>query len=230
VSHSPIIVALDFPTANKVLDFAQIVDPDSCRLKIGFESFLTGGPALVEELQKQGFEIFLDLKFHDIPNTAASACRVAAQLGVWMINVHASGGQQMIEAASNAIASQSQRPLLIAVTVLTSMSQSDLNQIGINHNPERQVLSLAKLAQLSGADGVVCSARESKTIRKACGQDFTLVTPGIRPAGSATDDQHRIMTPKDAIEAGSDYLVIGRPITQVDDPHQALNEILVTLS
>ena len=230
MTHSPIIVALDFPTANEVLEFAQTIDPKTCRLKIGFESFLTGGPALVEQLQKQGFEIFLDLKFYDIPNTTASACRVAAQLGVWMINVHASGGQQMIEAASNAIADQRQRPMLIAVTVLTSMSQSDLNQVGINHSPERQVLSLAKLAQLSGADGVVCSAQEAGAIRKACGEDFTLVTPGIRPAGSATDDQHRIMTPLDAIEAGSNYLVIGRPIIQASDPHKALNEILITLS
>ncbi len=228
--QSPVVIALDFPTTAEVLEFSRQLDPENCRLKIGFESFLGGGPALVEALQKQGFEIFLDLKFHDIPNTVASACRAAAQLGVWMINVHASGGQRMIEAASNAIAGLKDRPLLIAVTVLTSMSQEDLNQIGINHSPTHQVLSLARLSQLAGADGVVCSAREASAIRKACGQGFTLVTPGIRPAGVSADDQHRVMTPREAMDAGSDYLVIGRPVTRADDPGKALTEILITLS
>jgi len=227
---SPIIVAMDFPRAEEILACASSLDPALCKLKIGFEAFVSAGPALVEQLQKQGFDIFLDLKFHDIPNTVAAACRAAARLGVWMINVHASGGRRMMEAASEAVASESKPPRLIAVTVLTSMSAEDLSAIGLAREPTEQVSVLAGLAKQAGMDGVVCSAQEAVMLRQAHSGGFLLVTPGIRPAGSETGDQRRIMTPREALEAGSDYLVIGRPITQSGRPEQVLNEILVTLS
>ena len=230
MQDSPVIVAMDFPSTEDILACAGSLDPELCRLKIGFEAFLTAGPGLVEQLQKQGFEIFLDLKFHDIPNTVAAACHAAARLGVWMINIHASGGRQMMEAASEAIASESNPPRLIAVTVLTSMSAQDLSSLGLKAEPAEQVSVLAALAKQSGMDGVVCSAQEAEALRQAHGRDFLLVTPGIRPAGSDTGDQHRIMTPRDAMDAGSDYLVIGRPITQSSEPLQVLKKILVTLS
>ena len=221
-----IIVALDFPEAVPALALADRLQPSLCRLKVGKELFTAAGPQLVEQLQKRGFEVFLDLKFHDIPNTTAQACKAAASLGVWMVNVHASGGRRMMEAAREALANIQRRPKLIAVTVLTSMSQADLVELGITVTPAEQVLRLAGLAQASGMDGVVCSAQEAAELRKRAGPDFCLVTPGIRPANAAADDQSRIMTPRAALEAGSSYLVIGRPITQAPDPLQALHDIL----
>lgn len=221
-----IIVALDYPQAAPALALAQRLDPSLCRLKVGKELFTAAGPQLVEALQKSGFEVFLDLKFHDIPNTTAQACKAAAAMGVWMVNVHALGGKRMMEAAREALANIANRPRLIAVTVLTSMAQEDLHSIGINASPSQMVLLLAGLANDCGLDGVVCSAQEAFVLRQQLGRDFCLVTPGIRPANSAADDQARIMTPRAALEAGSSYLVIGRPITQAPDPLVALQEII----
>ncbi len=220
-----IIVALDYPQAAPALALAQRLEPSLCRLKVGKELFTASGPQLVEQLQQRGFEVFLDLKFHDIPNTTAQACKAAASLGVWMVNVHASGGSRMMEAAREAVANVERRPKLIAVTVLTSMAQADLAELGITVTPAEQVSRLAALAQASGLDGVVCSAQEAPALRKQAGSEFCLVTPGIRPANAAANDQSRIMTPRAALEAGSSYLVIGRPITQAPDPLQALQEI-----
>jgi orotidine-5'-phosphate decarboxylase len=221
-----IIVALDYSLVDPALVLAQRLDPALCRLKVGKELFTVAGPQLVEQLQKRGFDVFLDLKFHDIPNTVAQACKAAAALGVWMVNVHAMGGKRMLDAAREALANIQQRPKLIAVTVLTSMAQEDLHGIGINASPAQMVPLLAGLAHDSGLDGVVCSALESPLLRQQYGKEFCLVTPGIRLANAATDDQSRIMTPRAALEAGSSYLVIGRPITQAPDPLQALQDIL----
>lgn len=221
-----IIVALDYAQAAPALALAQRLEPSLCRLKVGKELFTAAGPQLVEQLQQRGFDVFLDLKFHDIPNTTAQACKAAAALGVWMVNVHASGGRRMMEAAREGLANFARPPKLIAVTVLTSMSQADLVELGITATPAEQVLRLAGLAQASGMDGVVCSAQEAAELRKRTGPDFCLVTPGIRPANAAADDQFRIMTPRAALDAGSSYLVIGRPITQAPDPLQALHDIL----
>ena len=221
-----IIVALDFPQASAALEFAQRVEPSLCRLKVGKELFTSAGPQLVEQLQQRGFEVFLDLKFHDIPNTTAQACKAAAALGVWMVNVHAMGGKRMMEAAREALANVEHRPKLIAVTVLTSMAQEDLHGIGINASPAHMVMLLAKLVRDSGLDGVVCSALEVSSLRQQYEKEFCLVTPGIRPANAAANDQSRIMTPRAALEAGSSYLVIGRPITQAPDPLRALQDIL----
>ncbi len=227
---SPIIVALDFSTQEAALEFARRIPADKCRVKVGFELFVAAGPGLIDELHKLGFEVFLDLKFHDIPNTVASVCRVAADLGVWMLNVHASGGRRMIVAAREALEQAAHRPHLIAVTVLTSMDATDLGEVGIARSPEQQVLHLASLASDAGADGVVCSAREAAALRQELGSDFLLVTPGIRPAGlSGSDDQRRVMTPAEAMTAGSDFLVIGRPITQAASPGDVINEVLVSL-
>jgi orotidine-5'-phosphate decarboxylase len=220
-----IIVALDFSSAQPALDIAGRLDPALCRVKVGKELFTVAGPALVETLVARGFGVFLDLKFHDIPNTVASACKAAARLGVWMMNVHASGGSAMMQAAREALADQVQRPKLIAVTVLTSMAQSDLTDIGIQGSPADVVLRLARLAQSAGLDGVVCSAQEAQALRVTCGAGFNLVTPGIRLLDAAQDDQKRVMTPRDALEAGADYLVIGRPITQSADPIATLQRI-----
>ncbi|MCG6932338.1 MAG: orotidine-5'-phosphate decarboxylase [Gallionella sp.] len=217
-----IIVALDYPDAQPALALADRLEPSQCRLKVGKQLFTATGPHLLESLMKRGFEIFLDLKFHDIPNTTAQACRAAASLGVWMVNVHALGGRKMLEAARDAVAGTSQKPRLIAVTLLTSMAQQDLHDIGINATPAEMVLRLATLARDSGLDGVVCSAHESALLRKHCGSEFCLVTPGIRPSQASLDDQSRVMTPRAAMEAGSSYLVIGRPITQAADPLRAL--------
>lgn len=222
MTSSPIIVALDFAKQQDALDFVKKIDPAQCRLKVGKELFAIAGPQLVETLVAQGFDVFLDLKYHDIPNTVAMACKAAAAMGVWMVNVHASGGPNMIAAAKEAIASSTHQPLLTAVTILTSFDQTQLEAIGMQGSIAENVLRLANLAKQSGADGVVCSAHEAQSLRQQLGQDFCLVTPGIRPAGSASDDQKRIMTPAQAIEAGSDYLVIGRPITQSDDPLASL--------
>ena len=221
-----VIVALDFPQAAPALELAQKLDSSKCRLKVGKELFTSAGPQLVEQLQKLGFDIFLDLKFHDIPNTTAQACKAAAGLGVWMVNVHAMGGKRMMEAAREALANVGRRPKLIAVTVLTSMAQEDLHGIGINTSPAHMVSLLAELVHDSGLDGVVCSAQEAASLRQQFGESFVLVTPGIRPTNAAANDQQRIMTPRMALDAGSSYLVIGRPITQAPDPLQALRDIL----
>lgn len=225
MKHDPrVIVALDYAAAAPALEFTSRITPDLCRLKVGKELFVSAGPQLLEKLAGQGFHIFLDLKFHDIPNTTAQACKAAAQLGVWMVNVHASGGRKMMETAAEALANLKSRPLLIGVTVLTSMGAEDLAEIGLPE-PAIQVERLARLAKASGLDGVVCSAQESSLLRAACGKDFKLVTPGIRPASASLDDQNRVMTPQAAMAAGSDYLVIGRPITQSTDPVATLQAI-----
>ena len=220
-----IIIALDYPEATPALALVDKLQPSLCRLKVGKELFTATGPILLDVLMKRGFEIFLDLKFHDIPNTTAQACKAAAALGVWMVNVHASGGRRMMEAAREAIANSSHQPKLIAVTVLTSMARVDLADIGIDAEPAELVQRLAKLARDSGLDGVVCSAQEATLLRKQCGDEFCLVTPGIRPAQASLDDQSRVMTPLAALQSGSSYLVIGRPITRAADPLQALLDI-----
>ncbi len=220
-----IIVALDFPGAAPALALAHRLSPELCRLKVGKELFTATGPILLEQLMRGGFEIFLDLKFHDIPNTTAQACKAAANLGIWMINVHALGGRRMLEAAQIAVSNSARPPKLIAVTMLTSMAQEDITDLGITSTPEEMVLRLAKLAQEAGLDGVVCSAQETVMLRKQCGNKFALVTPGIRPEHVSLDDQSRVMTPQAAIRAGSSYLVIGRPITKSPDPLQALLDI-----
>jgi orotidine-5'-phosphate decarboxylase len=225
MSDPKIIVALDYPEAQPALDLVARLEPALCRLKVGKELFTAAGPQLVEKLMQRGFDIFLDLKFHDIPNTTAQACKAAAGLGVWMVNVHALGGRRMMEAARDAVAASARPPKLIAVTVLTSMAQEDLAGIGINATPAEMVLRLATLARDSGLDGVVCSAQEAALLRQHCGKDFCLVTPGIRPADAAADDQSRIMTPRAALEKGASYLVIGRPITKAADPLLALQKI-----
>jgi len=220
-----VIVALDMDSGSAAENFVSRISPDLCRLKVGFELFTAGGPAIVEKLVSRGFDVFLDLKFHDIPNTVAKACVAAAQLGVWMINVHALGGPSMMNAAREATIRGSHRPFLVAVTVLTSHSKSDLEAVGIHGDTESVVLRLAELAHRCGLDGVVCSAVEAGKLRRALGSAFQLVTPGIRPTGSAANDQVRIVTPVEAFKAGSDYLVIGRPITNADDPVATLTAI-----
>ena len=225
MTNSRVIVALDFPAADAALAFAASVSPADCRLKIGKELFTAAGPALVETLSKQGFDIFLDLKFHDIPNTVAGACKAAAQLGVWMLNVHASGGRAMMEAARKALGDAPDRPRLIAVTLLTSMGAREIGEVGILGDAPEAVRRLARLTQASGLDGVVCSAQEAAMLRAECGKDFCLVTPGIRPASASKDDQQRVMTPAAAVAAGADYLVIGRPVTQASDPVTTLAAI-----
>ncbi|NUY55581.1 orotidine-5'-phosphate decarboxylase [Salinivibrio sp. EAGSL] len=225
--HDPkVIVALDYADMNQALSFADKIEPGSCRLKVGKEMFTLFGPVLVKQLHAGGHDVFLDLKFHDIPNTCARAVAAAAELGVWMVNVHASGGERMMSAAREALEPYGgNRPLLIGVTVLTSMTDADLRQIGVQRSPQAQVQHLAKLTQQSGLDGVVCSAQEASLLKAQCGDTFKLVTPGIRPAGSAAGDQRRIMTPEEAVNAGSNYLVIGRPVTQAADPAAVLHTI-----
>ncbi|MCC4285402.1 orotidine-5'-phosphate decarboxylase [Marinobacter salarius] len=221
-----IIVALDFPSDQPALALVDQLDPAKCRLKVGKELFTRSGPALVRDLQNRGFDVFLDLKFHDIPNTTSAAVAAAADLGVWMVNVHASGGEKMMTACRDRLESFGKdRPLLIAVTVLTSMGPEDLAGIGITDSPEAQVSRLATLTRNCGLDGVVCSAQEAPALKAEQGKDFKLVTPGIRPLSADKGDQQRIMTPTDALKAGSDYLVIGRPITQAADPLAALEAI-----
>ncbi|MDP2805279.1 MAG: orotidine-5'-phosphate decarboxylase, partial [Gallionellaceae bacterium] len=224
MSDPKIIVALDYADAASALALVDRLDPSLCRLKVGKELFTIAGPQLVEQIIKRGFDVFLDLKFHDIPNTTAQACKAAATMGVWMVNVHALGGRRMMETAREALSNLAQPPKLIAVTVLTSMAQADLTELGINVTPAEQVLRLATLAQSSGLDGVVCSAQEASLLRAQLGKAFDLVTPGIRPADASADDQSRIMTPRAALENGSSYLVIGRPITKAADPLQALQK------
>lgn len=225
-NHDPkIIVALDYAEAKPALALVDRLDPALCRLKVGKELFTAEGPRFVEQLVHKNFGVFLDLKFHDIPNTVAKACEAGAKLGVWMLNVHASGGHAMMEAARNAVDKSSQPPLLIAVTVLTSMDQATLSETGVAGKLQDQVLRLAMLTQRSGLDGVVCSAQEAPLLRANVDQDFCLVTPGIRPAASGKDDQSRVVTPAEALKQGSNYLVIGRPITQSPDPLAALQSI-----
>lgn len=227
---TPVIVALDFPDAAAALTLAGQLDPQLCRLKVGKELFTASGPQVVEALQAMGFEVFLDLKFHDIPNTAAAAVRAAADLGVWMVNVHASGGRRMLDACREVLDRRTgRRPLLTAVTVLTSLEQEDLVDVGVDIEPMVQVQRLARLTQDCGLDGVVCSAREAKALRSALNEDFLLVTPGIRPDDASADDQKRIVTPAQALDNGSSYLVIGRPITRAEQPASALSAILATL-
>ncbi|WP_392562864.1 orotidine-5'-phosphate decarboxylase [Orbus sturtevantii] len=227
---SPIIVAVDFADIKSAWNFIDRVEPKDCRLKIGKELFTIAGPDFIRKIQNKGFDVFLDLKFHDIPNTVASAVAAAADLGVWMTNVHASGGSRMMQAAKDSLYSYGKEaPILIAVTVLTSMESADLKEIGINISPLEHATKLAVLAKNCGLDGVVCSAKEVQSFRTRLGSDFNLVTPGIRPIGSDPDDQRRIMTPQRAQAAGADYLVIGRPITQSEKPELTLKNILSTL-
>ncbi|REL29746.1 orotidine-5'-phosphate decarboxylase [Thalassotalea euphylliae] len=231
MTDAKVVVALDFDNQADALAFVDKIQPSDCRLKVGKEMFTYFGPEFVRELVKRGFDVFLDLKFHDIPNTVAKAVTAAAELGVWMVNVHASGGTKMMEKAKEALLPYGDKaPLLIAVTVLTSMGEEDLAGIGIEKSPAEHVNSLATLTQNAGLDGVVCSAREAESLKDTFGDDFKLVTPGIRPAGSSTNDQKRIMTPEQAVAVGVDYLVIGRPITKSDNPHQVLQEINQSLS
>lgn len=225
MNQIPIIVALDFPSTEAALALVNRLEPNLCRLKVGKELFTRGGPALVEQLIARDFDVFLDLKFHDIPHTVAQACRAAADLGVWMLNVHALGGAAMMGAAREALAQYSSRPLLIAVTILTSMADEDLREVGLQGSAAENVLRLATLARDTGLDGVVCSPREARGIKTRCGDAFACVTPGVRPAGSATQDQKRVATPAEAIELGADHLVIGRPVTGAPDPARALADI-----
>ncbi len=225
VSDPRIVVALDYAEPKLAFELVEQLDPAMCRLKVGKELFTAAGPQLVEKLISKDFGVFLDLKFHDIPTTVAKACEAASRLGVWMLNVHASGGADMMQAAREGIARSGQQPLLIAVTVLTSMNQSALKQIGVQDELQNQVLRLAKLTKESGLDGVVCSAQEAELLRKSLGPDFCLVTPGIRPKSASLDDQSRVVTPAQAIALGASYLVIGRPITKAENPLLALNAI-----
>lgn len=224
-TDSPIIVALDFPSVEQALSLVSRLSPQRCRLKVGKELFTLGGPTLVEQLVNKGYDVFLDLKFHDIPNTVAAACRAAAELGVWMVNVHAQGGRNMMEAAVETLQKSSHQPLLIAVTILTSMSEEDIHEVGLHGTPAENVKRLASLAESSGLNGVVCSPKEVAMLRDTISSEFKLVTPGIRPDWAAKGDQTRITTPADAMTLGSSYLVIGRPITAADDPLEALARI-----
>ncbi|WP_445363793.1 orotidine-5'-phosphate decarboxylase [Microbulbifer sp. ANSA003] len=228
---SPVIVALDYDNAESALAMADQLDPSLCRVKVGKELFTAAGPDLVKTLVDRGFQVFLDLKFHDIPNTVAKAVKAAAKLGVWMVNVHASGGERMMLAAAEALREFGEdRPLLIAVTVLTSTTEEELAAVGVAAPLEKQVLHLASQTKSCGLDGVVCSAREAQLLRSECGADFSLVTPGIRPAGSDAGDQRRTLTPAEALAQGSDYLVVGRPITAASEPLVALKSILAELA
>jgi orotidine-5'-phosphate decarboxylase len=213
-----VIVALDYPDAGSAMQLVRRLEPSQCRLKVGKELFTVAGPELVRRLSGEGFDVFLDLKFHDIPNTVARACTAAAAIGVWMLNVHALGGERMLSAAREAVAAAESPPLLIAVTILTSMAEADLEGVGLQGSPEDNVLRLASLAHYCGLDGIVCSSREAGVMRATFDEPFRLITPGIRPAGSAADDQRRVMTPVEAVRNGSTYLVIGRPVTAADDP------------
>ena len=226
---SPIIVALDYADEGPAMALVEQLDPSLCRLKVGKEMFTRLGPRFVRQLADRGYEVFLDLKFHDIPNTVARACTAAAELGVWMMNVHASGGRRMMEAARDALEAFVERPRLLGVTVLTSLDAQELDEIGFSGTPEDNVRRLARLAAASGLDGVVCSPREAAALRAELGRDFLLVTPGVRPAGADAGDQRRVMTPVEAMAAGSSYLVIGRPITAAADPLVALRQIADSL-
>jgi orotidine-5'-phosphate decarboxylase len=230
VNKSPFIIALDFPTADAALQFVKRLDSKTCRVKVGLELFSSSGPALVDKLHQLGFEVFLDLKFHDIPNTVARACAAAAELGVWMLNVHAIGGRDMLLAAREALEPYRPRPLLIAVSILTSLEQSDLYAMGLHGTLEENVLRLARLTKSNELDGLVCSPHELSAVRYTVRDaDFKLVTPGIRLAGEESHDQKRIKSPKEAMDLGATYLVVGRPVTQADDPQQALQALAAGL-
>jgi len=224
-----IIVALDAKSQYDALTIVDQLDPSLCRVKVGKELFTHEGPSIVKNFQDRGFEVFLDLKFHDIPNTTAQAVCAAADLGVWMVNVHASGGRKMMETCVERLKAGNYSTQLIAVTVLTSMGREDLRDLGLDIEPVEHVKRLAKLTQDSGLDGVVCSAQEAKILREMLGQEFALVTPGIRPEGSNADDQKRIVTPKQAMQDGSTHLVIGRPITKAEKPTEMLKSILASI-
>ena len=224
-----VIVALDVPDEAAALALAARLDPKLCRVKVGKELFVAAGPPVVARLQERGFEVFLDLKFHDIPNTVAGACRSAARLGVWMLNIHASGGEAMMRAAREAVAGVQRPPLLVGVTILTSLGDADLEKVGFHGTAAENVVRLARLARASGLDGVVCSAQEAQALRAATGADFLLVTPGIRLPGAGVQDQSRTVAPLEAVRLGADYLVIGRPITQSADPAAALESIRSSL-
>jgi len=230
MSDSKIIVALDYSDVGSAMNFVDSIDPMSCKLKVGKELFTRAGPEFVAKLVEKNFDVFLDLKFHDIPNTVKGACHAAADLGVWMLNVHALGGRAMLQAALEGIDKSDHNPYLIAVTVLTSMDDSALTEIGINNSPEKQVSLLAELVRSAHLHGVVCSAQEASRLRAESGDSFLLVTPGIRPVSADIGDQKRVMTPIKAMEAGASYLVIGRPITQAADPARVLAEINQQLS
>ena len=230
MTDARVIVALDYPQQQQAMCLVDQLEPSLCRLKVGKEMFTRLGPGFVQTLVGRGFDVFLDLKFHDIPNTVAAACEAAADLGVWMMNLHASGGRRMMEAAAERLANRQQRPLLTGVTILTSLAQEDIEEVGYTGTPAENVLRLARLAESSGLDGVVCSPKESSAIRAQVDAGFALVTPGVRPASAALDDQKRVMTPGDAIRAGSTYLVVGRPITAADDPLAALSAINAEVS
>jgi orotidine-5'-phosphate decarboxylase len=222
---SSIIVALDYANPEEALDLVKRLEPGRCKLKVGKELFTRGGPQLVRPLVDQGWDVFLDLKFHDIPNTVAKACEAAADLGIWMVNVHALGGRRMMEAAREALDRKSHRPLLIAVTILTSMGDEDIHEIGLTGSPADNVRRLATLTRTAGLDGVVCSPKEIALLRADQGPAFQLVTPGIRPSWAAKGDQTRVMSPAEAKQAGASHLVIGRPITGAPDPLAALAAI-----
>ncbi|UOO91407.1 orotidine-5'-phosphate decarboxylase [Vitreoscilla stercoraria] len=226
VTPTPVIVALDFDNAESTLSFVRQLDPSLCQVKVGKELFTATGRFLVDSLVNQGFKLFLDLKYHDIPNTVASACRVAADMGVWMVDMHACGGRRQMEAAVEAVANYTHKPLLIGVTVLTSMDEADAREVGITKPIAEHVVDLASLAKSSGLDGVVCSAQEAGMLRQALGKEFLLVTPGIRlPNAQNSDDQRRIMIPQDALTAGSSYLVMGRPVTQAQNPVAVIRDV-----
>lgn len=227
---SPIIVAIDKSSLDEVKALADSLDPKKCRVKVGKQLFTRYGPTVVSELHKRGFDVFLDLKFHDIPNTTAEAVLAAADMGVWMVNVHASAGLEAMQRAKSYLQKYDHQTLLIAVTVLTSMSSQALAQIGVNSDTDSQVQRLAALTHQAGLDGVVCSAQEAKVLKKTYGKDFQLITPGIRLATDSNDDQHRICTPVQAMENGSDYLVIGRSITQAQEPNKKLELILESIT
>ncbi len=226
---SPIIVALDFPSERETMQLVEQLEPSLCRLKVGKELFTRCGPALVKQLVDRNFDVFLDLKYHDIPNTVAKACAAAADLGVWMLNVHALGGEKMMAAARQELRADGS-PLLIAVTWLTSSGQAELDALGLKTTPQQMVARLAQMTKNAGLDGVVCSAQEAPILRQALGDDFCLVTPGIRLADAKKDDQQRVVTPQKAIKDGASYLVIGRPITQANDPCKVLRTIISDIS
>lgn len=227
--RSPIIVALDYPTLEQALACARQLDPAVVRVKVGKQLFTSVGPAVLAQLHDLGFDVFLDLKFHDIPNTVAGAVGAAADLGVWMVNVHASGGRRMMEAAVDAVAKRGNKTQLIAVTVLTSMDQSDLTELGIKESPADRVMRLAALAKSSGMDGIVCSAQEATLLSRQFGRDFSLVTPGIRLPEDEAGDQRRVVTPWDAIDGGSTHLVMGRSITGSSSPTAVVEKIVARL-
>lgn len=225
MDYNRLIVALDFPDTDQAINFARQLDPQSCRIKIGKELFTRGGPAVVEALKQLQFDIFLDLKFHDIPNTVAKACLAACDLGVWMVNMHTLGGVAMLSAASAALEAVTPRPLLIGVTILTSHSEESIHAIGLSGTIEQNIVHLASQAREAGLQGVVCSAQDVQFLKNSLPADWVYVTPGIRPLAAATHDQHRVMTPYDAMRNGSTYLVMGRPVIKAADPMKVIETV-----